>query len=1517
VADYQDLVYSVWDPGNLESVLYLANPADGSAAYVDGQNWGLQGPLDTVGRTTGMAWLDGTLYGVDTTGQFFTINGIDDGNFTITTTLIATILDDGGNPIAFQGLAVGPQNLEDGFYADLLFAIDGTGDLYCFDTTGALVDVFDADGDAIADAFQIASGQGGARGLAFSPLDINLWHPTTRRGGDAGGGGTSMYFGFEEYVAGNPPYGGYAPVNGQYGANFASWQEDLSSNPAIGNNYNLPGGAYGSLTTNPFSLQGYTYTDKPTLYFDYWLGTQNAASRTNGMRDSARVLASIDGGLTWELVATNNSTKSTIDSSDAELPAFTSASSRLANELLIDNQHVQELFDTGNWRQARVDLGKFAGEANIRLRFDFSTAGEFDPTQEDGNGNLLNAITGLAGTTGNYNSPERGQNNEFEGFYVDDIVIGFAERGEAVSGATAGATTFFDVNTPGPTDTIAAQVLNGPYQLEIRRGTELGSVTLPDGTAIPETVNTNDRLIAQRSTTGGYGPLLGDGNQSREQGQFLVEGNIITSASQYGIRLDSGTRVPTLGLSQSLTIPATGQQVQSVVLAAGETYMIEATGRIQWANLVNPALWADAVYLEAITPPGAIIRPDFLSLQINGQVVPWLGTVDGRTFTPDTFSQSSTYRIYVTGTGAPLTFRLYDVDYTDNSGALNVNIFGPSALGSPLGTPRMLPTLNNARLSAGAVVANNVVARAGLAGILFSGDANTGNVPVAAVPFGRIVNNTIYGGESPRGAGIQVTENAGPTLLNNLFVNLAQGITVDGTSSGRTVVGTSAYWNSGPASGVGESNAIALTSNPFVNPSRNNFYLVAGSRAIDSSLDTLQDRNEFVQVNSPLGITASPIISPERDLYGQLRSDDPGVTNLSGLGNNVFKDRGAIDRVDFAQPFAQLVNPLDGSPADGNPSPDAVSLWGSNSRGLTRLELQLDDAGVGIDKSTVSRDAFVLTRNGGPMVEGVDYLFRYLQSSNRVVFESASVFPRGHYVITVVSRPSTATQPGLFTDLANNTVRANRPDGSTSFVVRLIDVPSAPLNLTGVPGQGQVALQWQPPADDGGVAISRYRVEWSNNGWGTSSTFDVVGTSATVTGLTNGTLYLFRVSAINEAGVGPAAEVGPLTPRLPAPAPLALAAIPGSSQVGLSWTAPTVVGETITGYRVEYSDNGGGTWTTFAQVAGTSATVTGLTNGVVYTFRVTTVTNLGVGQSAQVVSTPVGVPFAPTGLTLSAGDTTATVTWNALTGLATGGSPITGHRIEWSANGVSWTGMDVGTVPAASIAGLTNNVPYMVRVAARNAQGLGPFAVAATTVTPRPLSAAPTRLSGRAGNGSVSLVWTAPTLTGGLPIVDYRVQYSTNYAGNPATATWVDVADIISAAVRTTVAVPNGQTYVFRVAAVTAGGVGRFSTPSPVLTPFSPVALPAAPTGLAATSPVSRQANLTWAPTPTNEGGPVVTYVLQYRVSGSTTWQSIRTATPARVLTGLASGRDYVFRVRAQNLAGLGAFSQEVMLRVS
>ena len=62
------------------------------------------------------------------------------------------------------------------------------------------------------------------------------------------------------------------------------------------------------------------------------------------------------------------------------------------------------------------------------------------------------------------------------------------------------------------------------------------------------------------------------------------------------------------------------------------------------------------------------------------------------------------------------------------------------------------------------------------------------------------------------------------------------------------------------------------------------------------------------------------------------------------------------------------------------------------------------------------------------------------------------------------------------------------------------------------------------PVDNGGYAITDYAVQYSSNSGTTWTTF-ADGTStantATVTGLTNGTDYVFRVAAINGAGTGP------------------------------------------------------------------------------------------------------------------------------------------------------------------------------------------------------------------------------------------------------------------------------------------------------------------------------------------------------------------------------------------------------------
>jgi hypothetical protein len=992
--DYADLVYSVWNPLASGSFLYRADPLTGSAAVVTGQNWGIQGELTTDGvRTTGMAWLGDTLYGVDLAGNLFTVSGLETNDFAISTTLVRNITV-GGAPIAFEGLTVGPQNLQGGFFSDKLFGIDGAGNLYCFDTNGNLQTVFDADGDGVADANSIQAGAAGATGLAFSPLDINLWHDTGRRGSNAGhgvnptldvgdnsrdgaaerdgvaesAGGQSMYFGFE---------------GGQHGVVSPDWAAALSSNPAIANTYNLPGGAYGSLTTNSFSLVGSTAADKPTLYFNYFLQsdpTASAAGDETSMQDSARVFISKNNGVTWQLLATNNPVKSTADTADGELPATLSVSSD-ATRLV--NQHVQQLYRDGTWRQARVDLSEWANESNLRLRIDFSTAGGFDATQMNANGDLINQIDGVAGTTGSFGSAERGQKNNYEGFYVDDFIVGFAERGEMVTGAPAAQTGFVTLPSAPVSNNVPSPNFQGQYQLEIRRGSEYGVLPskLKSDVQVSGTFDTNAVLTRANR-------LLGDANHLREQGQFVIDGNLISNAKTYGISIDAGrdgaTNAPSLGV--------------------------------------------------------------------------------------------------VLNTAAP----------------------------------------NSARLVPGVVVTNNVVAASGTAGIRFSGDTNTGIVPIAAVPFGRIVNNTIVGTKDATGTGIVVNENAGPTLLNNLFANLALGVSVDTSSQASTVVGTSAYWNTTTkVSGLAESQSLTLDANPFVNAAAGNYYLRAGSAAIDSGINSLADRPASVSVKETLGIPDSPIIAPDRDLYGQLRSDDPSQANAPGLGSNVFKDRGAIDRADFVQPFAALAVPLDNAAADQDAAADGVRLLKADARSVTTIELQLDDYGVGIDTTTVVSGAFDVRRDGTLLVAGTDYSFNYLDATNRVVFAPASVFPFGTYRIAVKQATVNGVATNMVADLAGNPILPNQGDGTTSFLVVLQDLPGAPAGLAvdGTLGDGQMKLTWAVPPVTGGAAIIDYVVEYklaSSPTWTLLNDGVSATSGATITGLTNGQVYQFRVAAKNE-----------------------------------------------------------------------------------------------------------------------------------------------------------------------------------------------------------------------------------------------------------------------------------------------------------------------------------------------------------------------------------------------------------------
>jgi hypothetical protein len=95
--------------------------------------------------------------------------------------------------------------------------------------------------------------------------------------------------------------------------------------------------------------------------------------------------------------------------------------------------------------------------------------------------------------------------------------------------------------------------------------------------------------------------------------------------------------------------------------------------------------------------------------------------------------------------------------------------------------------------------------------------------------------------------------------------------------------------------------------------------------------------------------------------------------------------------------------------------------------------------------------------------------------------------------------------------------------GGTDTVLRALFVPAAPTSVTATGGNGQATVSWTAPTVLAQTPITDYTVQYSSNSgssWTTVSRSASTATSATVTGLTNGTAYVFRVAAVNAVGTG-------------------------------------------------------------------------------------------------------------------------------------------------------------------------------------------------------------------------------------------------------------------------------------------------------------------------------------------------------------------------------------------------------------
>jgi hypothetical protein len=403
----------------------------------------------------------------------------------------------------------------------------------------------------------------------------------------------------------------------------------------------------------------------------------------------------------------------------------------------------------------------------------------------------------------------------------------------------------------------------------------------------------------------------------------------------------------------------------------------------------------------------------------------------------------------------------------------------------------------------------------------------------------------------------------------------------------------------------------------------------------------------------------------------------------------------------------------------------------------------------------------------------------------------------------------------LWNDAVNST---DFDDVSISTPGTTATAPGAPTGVSGTAGNTSVALSWTAPASDGGSAITGYRITPFIGA--TAQTAIVTGsaaTSATVTGLTNGTAYTFTVAAINGVGTGSAsAASAAVTPSALPGAPTAVAGTAGNGQVALTWTAPASNGgSALTSYLVtEYI---GGVAQPVLMNTGstaTSYTVTGLTNGTAYTFTVSAINGNGTGpESAQSAAiTPGAVPGAPTAVTGTAGNAQVALSWTAPS--SDGGSAITGYRVTPYIGATAQTAKLTGsTATSYTVTGLTNGTAYTFKVAAINVSGTGADSTASAALTPVTVPGAPTAVVGTAGNAQVALSWTAPASNGGSAITGYRV---TPFIG--ATAQTAKLTGS-TATTYTVTGLTNGTAYTFTVAAITAVGTGADSAASAAVTP--------------------------------------------------------------------------------------------------
>ena len=228
-----------------------------------------------------------------------------------------------------------------------------------------------------------------------------------------------------------------------------------------------------------------------------------------------------------------------------------------------------------------------------------------------------------------------------------------------------------------------------------------------------------------------------------------------------------------------------------------------------------------------------------------------------------------------------------------------------------------------------------------------------------------------------------------------------------------------------------------------------------------------------------------------------------------------------------------------------------------------------------------------------------------------------------------------------------------------------LESPKSATSL-GAYGTGRLTeteLRWTLPAQPAGVTVENVEVHAMSDGmppWTTVATLAPDATSHTVIGLTPGAVYWFRIRLVTNEGNADSDRIVILMRALPKPVFDFSASDATQTTVPLSWKKPAIFPAAPTVSSIEVQQQGAdGSWSTVRTFTGRwvvelesqakpmAHTVTGLTAGTAYTFRVRVVANSGSADSESLSVTTLGRDVNPAiGLTASnPTETTLDLSW--------------------------------------------------------------------------------------------------------------------------------------------------------------------------------------------------------------------------------------------------------------------------------